>query len=190
MTTTTKGLDLNPMNDAGYRTASDKAQELRGELAACDEAINNVTAARARRVRASDMLRSRATALLDGEPDPADDQPTREQLGDLYDRRVLLRAAIELQDQRATAEHRRVSGEIIAAARPGYSEIVKRMAHAIEELARVAEEERVFRERLLDAGIAGVPNLPPMPYAQLGRLADSYSDASRWLREAREAGLI
>ena len=57
-------------NDPDYKAAWDKLQNVRGELTSVENEISSVSAARTRQVSAHDLLTERATALLDGRPEP------------------------------------------------------------------------------------------------------------------------
>jgi len=176
--------------DLEYRDADARLQSLRGDYAQCEREINSIEAARARQFRESETLTARAEAMLDGRPEP-EAEPSREQLSEAYDQRVLLREAIRLQELRLQGIRQRVSAEICEELKPRHRQIVQNVAATLQALARALAKEQDFRDALNSADISFAAALRPMPLRPaIGRLADPYSHVSRWLAEAEEYGLL
>jgi hypothetical protein len=97
-----------------------------------------------------------------------------------------------VREQQALVEQARLraSEAICARLRPRHRAIVARIAAALEALSAALTDEQALRDELRDADVAFVTFLRPMPFHAAGVLTDPNSNASLWLREAREHGLI
>ncbi len=133
-----------------------------------------------------DVLDDRARRLIDGKnSSPTDEEKIRRDLGGAYDRRVVLRRAIEMQRGRISTERERVSHEVCRKLRPEHMQLVRRLATQLIELGKTVVAEIEFRERLRAAGVFFTADLRPMAVSNLGDPREPYSAIAQYLR--REA---
>lgn len=185
--------EVSLMDDDDYRRAGERLQELHQQrddlerrrqqaLSGLHEAGPSVElAARAERLLADGVLPL---------PTDAEIARLRGDLVTLTDQLAVVRQAIELQRGVVQRERVRVSAAICQRLRPQHRAIVLRIATALEDLGAALEAERTFREALNDADVIYGHELRPMPIPALGLLSEPHSALSRWLAEAREAGLL
>jgi len=180
----------NLIDDEEYRDAFDRLQELRLRAGEVERAIEEALAGSPGTSR-KERIGARAAALVGaGDAPPEEPGVSSEELAELQEERSVLAEAVRLQEAAVKKLASQKSREIVERVRPEYEKLIERLAGALVELGKVADEEAEFRTRLDEAGVKYGPYLTP-PFA-IGRfrLGDRESKLRYWLRAIeREYGV-
>ena len=172
--------------DPRYPEAKQRLVELqlkRGELQARIQEI----LARPRQTNpfeeeADELLRSGALELQSRQA--RDD----EELERLYHNIGVLESAIRKQQELIGQLTYEISKGISAEVKPAYIQKVRAVAEAALKLAECAQQERDFRESLIDDGV--MLTFETLPFNSVGYSRDHYANANIYYREAKKAGYL
>jgi hypothetical protein len=195
VTKTKELLKISLREDAEYARAEDRVLALRARKSELERRRSELFEGLHREEQRRDVLTKRAEALIADDvvplPSEVERAAMRRDLDAVEDEIAVVGRAIELQAASVNRERLRVSAVLCDRLRPRHLAIVKRLAAALGELSATLREEQALREAVADAGvITNGSDLRPMPFAFAGRLDESESAASMWMREAIEHGLL
>ena len=103
---------------------------------------------------------------------------------ELLRRERILEMALKIQNGRVMEANNAASREIALAARPEYQKILRRLAEALVEAGRIADEEAAFRAEL-ERGASTISALDALPFRDM-QLDIEGSKINQWFDEARE----
>lgn len=177
---------LSIRDDAAYCAASDKLAALQQREA---ETRAKLADTLGRRYRKRAQLDDAVAALLnDQAAQPVAASPTTEDVQRLHDELEIVSRAIDLQTQKVGDCVNEASRRLALTLRPQYEAILGKLARALREAARLADDGRDFFIRLEEAGIHSgwIPQQHVTAWLTLKDDPVAYS-LNRWLSEAAEA---
>lgn len=147
-------------------------------------------------VETTEPLQSKIEQALrigDGEDLP-ENVPPAEQLARLRRQELAVFTAVGEQQEKVAALSGRLSFAHAQVTLADHQRLLRQVYEAAVALARAADEERLFRIKLLSRGFGWRPDIHPLPPLRaiqiLGREDNSASELSQWRRTLEDAGVL
>ncbi len=180
------------MNDPGYADAYSKLRELNGEYAEIEKHISNLLSHLSSNEHATALKDKKVQAIIDGQnPDEIKSEDYRDSLNKSYERKKLIRAAIDKQKTILSDERIRASKGVTEKVGPKYRDLIKQIAEQYTKLAALVVEEKDLRQSLNDEDIAyQTHGLIPMALNFGDDPREASSNFALWMIESVERGYL
>lgn len=181
----------NVTADPRYRAVAAKHADLTRRAAGVQTAIAALEEARRQPATPRAKVEAQAGALFK-DPEAAFEDLGHgldQQLRELHQELAIVQRAVRLAIEERERLEREISVELCRQLRPYYAALIRETAGVLTALSQLSDESLEFRRRLDAAGVAH-SSLPGFSYFGVGSLKEHDSQASFWLREAREHGLL
>lgn len=176
-----------------WKKASDRLEEMKLDLQTLEDKTAEILhkIIHAENYGKNDSLTVEAMALLGGGKESVPDTGSlRTELGKINHDKLVLTRAIEIQKRAVEKLRHKRSAELCKGLTPKYKGLVRDVARAAVNLAKMMQKERQFRDNLFQADIAFTGYLPPVVFKGVGYLDDPFSTINHFLEEAEKEGYI